>query len=126
MCHAESNTIENERSLAENVNKNASKESLKGLLSAIAELMAQCYDQLKSKNKRLRSIEIEKKIYEKRTNCASVNKAWIEVLNTAYTERNDASDIVLQHILQHFWSTVGSTIETSFPSTPVSFAIKQT
>lgn len=59
LSHAESNTIEHERSLAENVNKNASKESLKELLIAIAEMMAQCYDQLKSKNKRLRSIEIE-------------------------------------------------------------------
>lgn len=126
LSHAESNTIEHERSLAENVNKNASKESLKELLIAIAEMMAQCYDQLKSKNKRLRSIEIEKIFYEKRTiiNCSSVNKAWIEVVNSADTrEKNDATNIVLQHILQYFWSTVGST-QTNFASTSLSLPLK--
>ena len=135
LSHPESNIMENERSLAEKLNKISFEESHKEFLDAIAEMFAQCYElKARKKNKRLRAIEIEKKFYEKRTNCSFVHNAWINVLTSANLEKSNDTDNVLQHILQHFWSTIGSTTEmTDFEITSLplkipdemeSFAIK--
>ena len=86
-------------------------------LTSVAGLFEQCFQLHSSKNNRhLRAIELEKNFSACRTKSNVASKAWNEILLEEGIEVNAASDSVLQHILQHFWSTIGSVTQKEIPS----------
>jgi len=81
-------------------------------LTLVADLSEKCFNLRSSKkNKHLRAIELEKNFSEWRTKLSLASKAWVKILQDVGIERSPACDSVFQHVLQHFWSTMGSIVE---------------
>ena len=81
-------------------------------LASVALLFEKCFNLRSSKkNKHLRAIELEKNFSECRTKSSPARKAWEEILEDVGIETSPACDSVFQHVLQHFWSTMGSVVE---------------
>ena len=81
-------------------------------LASVALLFEKCFNlQSSKKNKHLRAIELEKNFSECRTKSSPARKAWEEILENVGIETSPACDSVFQHVLQHFWSTMGSVVE---------------
>ena len=58
--------------------------------------------------------------------CCNLNNSWDNILTATGLNKNSSTENVLQHILQHFWSTIGSTMEnrtmeTDYPKTEPDF-----
>ena len=82
-------------------------------------MFQQCLDPRSSKkSKHLRAIELEKNFSECRVKPNAASRVWEEILLEQGIEKNAASDSVFQHILQHFWSTVGSVVRKDNKETP--------
>ena len=81
------------------------------LLDSVASLFRKCYLALKSPRKQVnvRASELEKNFMVERFNSVVVNSAWSTILTTTGLTKNSSAENVLQHILQHFWSTIRST-----------------
>ena len=94
------------------------------LLNSVASLFGKCYLALKSPRKQVnvRASELEKNFMVERFNSVVVNSAWSTILTTTGLTKNSSAENVLQHILQHFWSTINrstymknSKMETDVP-----------
>ena len=105
LCSSELN-IENERVVAEALLKLQNSSVMNDLVDSIATIFVECF-QLKAskKNKRLRSVELERRFSVER---AKPNDAWNRLVAAAGITESTANDVVYQHIVQHFWSTIGS------------------
>ena len=91
------------------------------LLDSVTSLFEKCFVALKSPRKQVNvgATELEKKFMVERFNSKTVNNSWNNILTTTGLNKN-STEKVLQHILQHFWSTIGSTLqnrkmETDYP-----------
>ena len=94
------------------------------LLDSVARLFGKCYLALKSPRKQVnvRASELEKNFTVERFNSVVVNSVWSTILTTTALIKNSSAENVLQHILQHFWSTINrstyvknSKMETDVP-----------
>ena len=83
------------------------------LLDSVASFFERCFVTVKSPKKQVnvRASELEKNFMVERFNSVIVNTSWNNILTTADLSKNSSTENVLQHILQHFWSTVGSTFQ---------------
>ena len=59
----------------------------------------------------LRAIELEKNFSQCRTKSSPASIAWEKILEDVGIETSPACESVFQHVLQHFWSTMGSVVE---------------
>ena len=101
---------------------NSHLQQFEKLLDSVASLFEKCFVALKSPRKQVnvRASELEKKFMLERFNSKTVNNSWHNILTTTGLNKNSSTENVLQHILQHFWSTIGSTLqnrkmETDYP-----------
>ena len=100
--------MEEEQAVASIISK-VEEGTLAEFLTSVAGLFEECFHLRSSKkNKHLRAIELEKNFNACRTKSNPASKAWDEILLGVGFGKNTASDSLYQHVLQHFWSTVGS------------------
>ena len=75
-------------------------------------MFEKCFNLRSSKkNKHLCAINLEKNFSECRTKSSPARKAWEKILQDVGIETSPACGSVFQHVLQHFWSTMGSVVE---------------
>ena len=114
------NCVEEEQSVAASLNRVESDKFL-DFLASMSDLFEQCFNLRSSKkSKHLRTIELEKNFSDCRVKPSPASKAWEEILLEQGIHNNPASEAVFQHILQHFWSTVGSVVRKDNDETPSS------
>ena len=107
----QSNFVEEERAVALIISK-VEEGKFAEFLTSVAGLFEECFHLRSSKkNKHLGAIELEKNFNACRTKSNPASKAWDEILLHVGVEKNTASDSLYQHVLQHFWSTVGSVFQ---------------
>ena len=113
------NCVEEEQAVAANLINSVEDGRFMFFLRSVADLFEQCFDLRSSKkSKHLRAIELEKNFSECRVKPNAASRVWEEILLEQGIEKNAASDSVFQHILQHFWSTVGSVVRKDNEETP--------
>ena len=108
LADRQSNFVEEEQAVASIISK-VEEGTFAEFLTSVAGLFEECFHLRSSKkNKHLGAIELEKNFNACRTKSNPASKAWDEILLGVGVEKNTASDSLYQHVLQHFWSTVGS------------------
>lgn len=93
---------------------NSHLQKFEKVLDSFASLFEKCFVAIKSQKKQVnvRASELEKNFMVERFNSVTVNSpSWNNILITAGLSKNSSTENVLQHILQHFWSTIGSTLQ---------------
>ena len=113
------NCVEEEQTVTANLINSVEDGRFMFFLRSVADLFEQCFDLRSSKkSKHLRAIELEKNFSECRVKPNAASRVWEEILLEQGIEKNVASDSVFQHILQHFWSMVGSVVRKDNQETP--------
>ena len=111
LAHPQVNCVREEQAVAAIVN-GVESEKFAYFLTSVAELFENCFNLRSSKKDRhLRAIELEKNFSQCRTKSSLAIKAWEKILQDVGIERSPACDSVFQHVLQHFWNTMGSVVE---------------